>query len=74
MKTEEYLKNRLLYNDLGDIFTPMDELISFVKMFTKMKCEEQRQLTLNNIEFTFNRSNEINGIDLNSYECKIVDL
>jgi len=39
---EEFLKSRLLINDDGSVFTPFDELVSFVRMFAKIKCEEQR--------------------------------
>lgn len=47
-KVEEYLKERLLINDVGVVDSTFDELVEVVKMLYRQKCLDQKVLCLTN--------------------------
>jgi len=49
---EEFLKERLLINQNGDVQSPIDEVIEVCKMLVKQKCKEQRIICSENFEYS----------------------
>lgn len=62
VKVRDFLKERILIDKNGGIHSHIDEVEAAVKMFVKIKCREQIEETMLNMEFEFNSEDEICGI------------
>lgn len=66
VKVMDFLKERILIDKNGGIHSHIDEVEAAIKMLIKIKCREQIEAVMLNLEFKFNSEDEICGIQPDS--------